>query len=813
MVHPLSLKQVKKKLPQWGQLGCCSVIVAVALAAPVKAQNILGCRVVSENDPSFTNQARFGYLDVNETEAARFSGQSNPLTVNVTSETVQVETIATGVLTANGERVVGLGTLIDGLTPKLEANNFSPEAIEAVGSAAVSAVARLSDTSSLQGAIEQVKSKMIEAVDEEAQEQAIVNLPNGEIAALILGFNINTLQAMGLDQATAEEISELAINSIGNISDNRSVQEVLTQSSAEVSNALTSEERSAFTAGRRIWLENLEKVRQGESNLKAGDTLTYHFTLENPGQTTAEVTIPNLQTLKGRGMRGRGRLQSVSYSRQNEESKENGLKIGQEAKTIRLEPNETIEIVAEVTIQNRSENARVNQVGFGLGADCGEGVRQQTIAMIASPQELGDPFGRVTGCRGEILPDYSGFTIGLYEPGGGPPGSIGPAIELTRTELPDDPSNQIPEGIEPNTENSNPFFLTNEDQGRYSFLLDETRGQLDKGDTYILLVNPSEESTYGDRRIRIEIGEVTDNAIPLTATSLDGQPINLTDPLERTVIEATLVRVPDAETFGLNLAVLNFQAGICRAQEIDLDKFADRAAAEIGDIVIYRLNIRNLSEDPVDTFTVTDTLPRGINFISDSVRSGIGEEEIEVEVNQDDRTVEFAIEQPGVIPSGDTLNIIYGAEVTPDAQRGSGINTADVEATVFNRTVRDGPVTQELEIRPGLLNDCGTLIGKVFVDKNFDGEQQPGEPGVPNAVIYLENGTRISTDADGQYSLQNVCPGYHTAIVDFTSIPGYELAPSPKRREKQSPSRLFQMSPGGMVRVNFGVTPTGGEEK
>lgn len=811
MIYQLLFNQLKSQFPTLGLLTCCSAIAAMSWTPPVEAQSILSCRVVREDDPTLTNQARFNYLDVSEAGEKRFSGQSNALTVNVTSETAKVETRATGIRTADGQRVVGLGTLIDGLTPKLQENNFSPEAIEAVGLATVSAVARLSETSSLEGAISKVKGRMLEALPEEGQEEVIVNLPDAEIANLILGFNVSTLEAMGLSASVAEEISKAALNSISNLSNNRSVGEMTTQVRSNVMNSLTSEEQGTFEAGREIWSETLDTLRQGNSDFTAGDTLNYNFTLENREETTATLTLPNLATLQSEGVQGRGRLQRVAYTRsEDEETTEN---IGENEQTIRLDPGETLELVAQVTVQEGETSTASRQVGFSLGTNCGENVGFQTIAILPPLDELEDPFGRVTDCNGGIIPDYSGFTIGLYEPAPGGVGAIAEPIPLTRTELPDDPSNEIPLGIEPNIENSNPFFLTNEDQGRYSFLLDEDRGQLEEGRKYILLVNPPEESSFGERRIELEIGEVSETAIPITATSLDGKPIILTDPLERTVIEDTLVRVPDAETFGLDLAVLNFQASVCNPQEIDIDKFADRAAAEIGDIVLYRLNIRNLSQDPVDTLTVTDTLPRGINFIAESVRAGIGEEEIELQVEQQQRTVEFAVDNPGFLTSGETFNIIYGAEVTPDAQRGSGINTANAQATIRDRTAEDGPVTQELEIRPGILNDCGTLLGKVFVDKNGDGEQQKGEPGVPNAVVYLEDGTRISTDADGQYSLENVCPGYHTAIVDFTSIPDYELAPNLKRRDQQSPSRLFRMSPGGMVRVNFGVTPTGGGEE
>jgi hypothetical protein len=112
-----------------------------------------------------------------------------------------------------------------------------------------------------------------------------------------------------------------------------------------------------------------------------------------------------------------------------------------------------------------------------------------------------------------------------------------------------------------------------------------------------------------------------------------------------------------------------------------------------------------------------------------------------------------------------------------------------------------------LKINPGILSDCGTIIGRVFVDKNFDGEQQPGEPGVPNAVIFMEDGNRITTDPRGLFSVANVLPGSHTGVLDLSSVPGYALAPNRKFRERNSQSRLVRLEPGGLVRMNFAVTP------
>jgi hypothetical protein len=127
--------------------------------------------------------------------------------------------------------------------------------------------------------------------------------------------------------------------------------------------------------------------------------------------------------------------------------------------------------------------------------------------------------------------------------------------------------------------------------------------------------------------------------------------------------------------------------------------------------------------------------------------------------------------------------------------------------------VTDGPVKHQLGVRQGLIRDTGTLIGRVFVDKNFDGEQQTNEPGIPNAVIFLDDGNRITTDANGLFSVQSVIAGYRTGVLDLGSLPGYTLAPNLYFNERNSQSRLVKLAPGGMARMNFGVTPTARERQ
>ncbi len=435
------------------------------------------------------------------------------------------------------------------------------------------------------------------------------------------------------------------------------------------------------------------------------------------------------------------------------------------------------------------------------------GITGQVVNVVS---QFTDPIGRITGCAGETLPDYNGFTVGLYEPNlADPTGTeIGTPVALTTTSLP--AANGIPAGVAPNGQNSNPFSLTSSSGGLYGFLLDPARGQLDQGRVYILVINPPVGSIYNQRRFRLTIGTRNGNLISYTVSAIDGKPITGNDSI--TSVSGTIQLRSDNR--GILSALLGVNTSVCQDQEIQILKTGDRAAAEPGDTAIYRLVVRNLSSAPVTNLVVTDTLPLGFSFADNSARAELAGQPVTVTADRTGSTVTFKI--LGTLPAATAanaslaLNIAYAATLSPDAVRGTGQNSAIVQAqrTDNLRSVRDGPAIYRLRVQPGILSDCGTIIGRVFVDKNFDGEQQPGEPGVPNAVIFMDDGNRIVTDANGLYSVQNVIAGSRTAVLDLSSLPGYTLAPNLYFIERNSQSRLVRLEPGGLVRMNFAVTPT-----
>lgn len=96
------------------------------------------------------------------------------------------------------------------------------------------------------------------------------------------------------------------------------------------------------------------------------------------------------------------------------------------------------------------------------------------------------------------------------------------------------------------------------------------------------------------------------------------------------------------------------------------------------------------------------------------------------------------------------------------------------------------------------LFDEGTILGKIFDDRNEDGMQQKGEAGVPRVRLYTEYGVGIVTDKDGRFHIPAVRPGRHILKIDGHTLP-------PGTRFLTEESLLVKSTPGLLSKVKFAV--------
>ena len=134
----------------------------------------------------------------------------------------------------------------------------------------------------------------------------------------------------------------------------------------------------------------------------------------------------------------------------------------------------------------------------------------------------------------------------------------------------------------------------------------------------------------------------------------------------------------------------------------------------------------------------------------------------------------------------------YRVTVSPPA----GLSATNTVAPI-NLSPQQNVDTADFGFRPAR----GSIGDTVFRDDNANGQQDPDEPGIPNATvtITLPDGTTTTrtTDANGRYLFENLAPASYTVAV--TNPPGFTLTTN-------NPSVTRTLNPGqNITSVDFGL--------
>ena len=234
------------------------------------------------------------------------------------------------------------------------------------------------------------------------------------------------------------------------------------------------------------------------------------------------------------------------------------------------------------------------------------------------------------------------------------------------------------------------------------------------------------------------------------------------------------------------------------ASLLRIEKDANKKEVSIGDIVTYTVTLENISSGDVTNIYLEDKIPAGFKYISG--KCILDNQRIADPTGG--RPLSFNI---GTVASGETRTLKYQLVV------GSGVTFGDYRNRAFAKysdgTVISNTAVEKVEVVPDPLFDLGTVIGKVFHDRNENGIQdRPRNIGrqviveepIPNVVIVTEEGTVITTDKDGKYHLAGIIPGRHLLRLDERTLPDGAYLTTDK-------VVIVDVTPGILRKVNFGV--------
>ena len=247
-----------------------------------------------------------------------------------------------------------------------------------------------------------------------------------------------------------------------------------------------------------------------------------------------------------------------------------------------------------------------------------------------------------------------------------------------------------------------------------------------------------------------------------------------------------------------------------------IEKTASRKTVELGEFVDYQVKVKNVTGQLLGRVRITDRLPAGFAYLRGSARlldAGSATTRLDrsalPEPEGGGSTLVFNV---GSINDGALLTLSYRVRVGPGALQGNGINLAQAtSAGPLPKLSNESRAT--VQVLPGVFGDRGFLVGNVFADCNANRERDADEPGIAGVRLFLEDGTSVTTDRLGRYSLYGLKPQTHVLKLDRSSLPFSVGAPGEAKLELlanrnagDAGSRFIDMKKGEMQRADFAVT-------
>ena len=240
---------------------------------------------------------------------------------------------------------------------------------------------------------------------------------------------------------------------------------------------------------------------------------------------------------------------------------------------------------------------------------------------------------------------------------------------------------------------------------------------------------------------------------------------------------------------------------------LTVKKAVNHKMSEIGDILTYTVTIENKSDDdPLTSLLIDDLLPEGFCYLENT--SILDSAKIpDPEISMLGKRVRMLWNLPDTLHPAQTIHLKYRVAVGLSVHLGEHENHATASGNAGDGLwIQSGIAKAAVLIRPGILDTRGFIFGKVYEDQNQSGLHDNREPGLKGVELILEDGTHVTTDEFGKYSIPNVEFGQHVLRLNEKTLPEGSVIISKGPRFMGDPkSQLIRLSPGGMAKANFAI--------
>lgn len=216
-----------------------------------------------------------------------------------------------------------------------------------------------------------------------------------------------------------------------------------------------------------------------------------------------------------------------------------------------------------------------------------------------------------------------------------------------------------------------------------------------------------------------------------------------------------------------------------------------------GQLVPYTITATNRLGGPLTDSVIVDTIPPGFKYVEGSATVAGTKEEPDVDGRQ-------LVWQNITLPNDEPLQVKVILVVGGGVGEGEYVNRARVRnASIGAPASREASAT--VRVVPDPTFDCTDVIGKVYDDRNANGHQDDGEPGLPGVRLTTVRGLLIRTDAYGRYHVTCAAVPDRDRGSNFIIKLDERTLPSGYRTTTENP-RVVRATRGKMVRANFGAT-------
>ncbi len=233
---------------------------------------------------------------------------------------------------------------------------------------------------------------------------------------------------------------------------------------------------------------------------------------------------------------------------------------------------------------------------------------------------------------------------------------------------------------------------------------------------------------------------------------------------------------------------------------LQLSACACPASAAIGDVVTFTASLRNVGPFDLANGRVTFDLPGGLRPLPGTGAADDG---------RGRRPVGMAAAATGVSWDLATLErevpvtLAFKAAVGPDARPGAAAARARASGTFGRLMVRSAEVSIPIVIEQRALAGPGAIAGRVFTDRDTDGEMDETDQPAGGVVVAVDTAGQARSDANGRFVIDGLSPGDHALSVEARSLPsGW--------RPRQA-TIIVSIAPGEVVRLDVPLHRMEGE--